>query len=104
MDYTVSNIVAAHRQQLTEEIGQPVSQEQFGEYLVDGMSNIKGFSRQTIHAWESGKSNPDVEFLIKLYCTSYGKDLRRTIFAVECLTAIIPEAFESGLIPLRLPQ
>jgi DNA-binding XRE family transcriptional regulator len=95
-----SEITRAFRLKLGAEMGRIVTQEEFGQILVHGLVNT-GISRQTIHKWESGKGEPDVNFLLSIYTYHFWNqaDWRRC-WALDCLKVMKPETFDSGIIDL----
>lgn len=99
----IGAIVRTYRQELGSALGKSIKQEEFGELLIEGLMN-DGISRQSIHNWESGKRDPDMDFLLSLYTYHFGKDTWQLRFAIECLKAMHPETFKSGIIELKLPR
>ena len=98
----VKEIVRIYREQLGAKNEHRISQGQFADLLTDGLPNIS-LTRQTTYNWEQGKSDPDMDFLLSLYTYHFGKDTWQLRFAVECLKAMHPETFKSGIIELKLP-
>ena len=101
-DLKVNEIVRTYRNELGSAMGKPVKQEEFGEILIKGLFN-DAVTRQTVGNWESGRTEPELEFLIALYTYHFGKDTWQLRFAAECLKAMHPETFKSGIIELKLP-
>lgn len=98
----VGEIVKAFRLQLGGISRKAVGRAEFGALLVEGFSNIE-ITRQTIYNWEQGKREPEMKFLMSLYTYHFGKDTWQLRFAAECLKAMYPETFTSGIIELKLP-
>jgi len=63
----------------------------FGAALVEELPDYS-FTRQAVNAWESGRTKPDFEFLMK--ATFKYQDWRRD-WAYECLAARSPDLFSS---------
>jgi transcriptional regulator with XRE-family HTH domain len=81
-------------------LGRDVSQVEFGELLVHGLLNA-GITRGTIWNWESGKFEPDLDFLLSIYTyTFFDRTDWRFHWARECMRAMKPETFDSGVIDL----
>jgi len=92
-----SEVVRTFREQLG------VKPEKFSEMLTHGLLNIS-YTRQTIYNWESGKREPDISFLLALYTYHFGTHAWQLGFAAECLKAMRPETFKSGIIELSFPK
>ena len=99
----VNQIVKTFRENLGEIMGRPISQEQFGELVIEGLFNI-AVVRQTVANWETGRTEPPMDFLIALYTYHFGTSAWQLGFAAECLKAMRPETFKSGIIELSFPK
>ena len=99
-DRTIREITKEYRFRIGLKLGRFVGQEDFGSLLAKGLLN-SGITRMTIYKWESGKGEPDLSFLLSLYTyTFFKKDDWRFRWALECLRAMKPETFDSGVIVL----
>jgi len=90
-------IVKKYRYQLGANFHRLVSQEEFGEMLVEGLANTS-ISRSTIVSWENDKWDPDTDLLLKLVARYAGTSDWRGKFAQDCLRAKLPEVFEAGVL------
>jgi transcriptional regulator with XRE-family HTH domain len=96
----VSEITLIYRNRLAAEGKRIINQKEFGEHLSQGLLNT-GLSRNTISLWEKGRSQPDWEFLLSLYTYHFSnQDNWQFQFAVDCLRAMKPETFATGIINL----
>lgn len=96
----ISEITLGFRDKLGAARGSKVTQEEFGGLLAEGLLN-SGITRVTIHNWESGKGEPDLKFLLSIYTYHFWKKNDwRFQWALECLRAMQPETFDSGVIAL----
>lgn len=77
-----------------------MTQEEFGEDLARGLLNT-GLNRMTIYTWESGRGEPDLDFLLSIYTyTFFKREDWRFHWARECMRIMKPETFDSGVIEL----
>jgi transcriptional regulator with XRE-family HTH domain len=74
-----------------------LTQEKFANALNESLINTD-VSRVAVTNWCNSKSSPSTDFL--LVCAVVYQDWRRT-WAVNCLTAKLPEVFESGLVEFK---
>lgn len=97
----VSEITLIYRNRLGSERHQNITQKEFGGILAEGLLNT-GITRATIWKWEKGRGQPDWEFLFSLYTYHYNhQDRWQFQFAVECMKAMKPETFATGIIELK---
>lgn len=83
--------------------GRVVSQTEFGDLLAKGLLN-SGITRMTIYTWESGKGEPSLDFLLSIYTYCFfDRTDWRFHWARECMRAMKPETFDSGVIELADP-
>jgi transcriptional regulator with XRE-family HTH domain len=73
-----------------------LTQDKFAEALNESLINTN-ISRVSVSNWLNGKYEPETDLLLVLLCV-YGDWRMR--FAVEALTAKLPEVFESGIVKL----
>jgi len=73
-----------------------LTQDKFAEALNESLINTN-VSRVSVSHWLNGKYEPETDLLLVLLCV-YGD--WRLRFAVDCLTAKLPEVFESGIVKL----
>jgi transcriptional regulator with XRE-family HTH domain len=72
------------------------TQDKFAEALNESLINTN-VSRVSVSYWLKGKYEPETDLLLILLCVY--SDWRMK-FAVEALTAKLPEVFESGIVKL----
>lgn len=70
----------------------------FADALNEHLVNT-GISHQSIQNWEKGMTDPSTDFL--LVCLVAHTDWRRQ-FAIDCLCAKLPEAFERSGETIRI--
>jgi transcriptional regulator with XRE-family HTH domain len=73
-----------------------MTQDKFAEALNESLVNTN-ISRVSVSYWLNGKHMPETDLLLEMLCVY--EDWRMK-FAVHCLTAKLPEVFESGIIKL----
>jgi len=95
-------VVLKTRLQLGANMGRKVTQEQFGEMLVEGLINVP-LSRTSVSAWENGIYEPDSDLLWALAVRHYGTRDWRLLFAMNCLRAKLPDIFEAGIVTVEIP-
>ena len=100
-NHKISKIVRTTRLQLSVALDRPISQEDFGDLLTEGLVNE--ISRTSVSAWENGKFEPDSDLLWALAVRHYGSRDWRLAFAAECLRAKLPDVFEVGIVNLQTP-
>ena len=98
----ISTIVKTTRLQLGAKLQRNVTQEEFGDMLVEGLVNVP-LSRTSVSAWETEKYEPDSDLLWTLAVRHYGTQDWRLRFALQCLRAKLPDIFEIGIIQIEIP-
>ncbi|RMD60775.1 XRE family transcriptional regulator [Candidatus Parcubacteria bacterium] len=93
-----AEIVKQYRYQLGANLSRLVNQAEFAEMLAEGLVNIPPVTRVTVSAWETGKWEPDTDFLLALLARYAGTGDWREQFARDCLRAKIPEVFDAGVV------
>jgi len=93
----ISTIVKTTRLQLAANMQRTVSQDEFGDMLVDGLVNV-AISGTSVSAWENERYEPDSDLLWTLAVRHYGTADWRLKFALQCLRAKLPDVFDSGLV------
>jgi len=73
-----------------------LTQDKFAEALNESLINTN-VSRVSVSNWLNGKYEPETDLLLILIVVYSGWQKR---FAVDCLSAKLPEVFESGIIKL----
>ncbi len=73
-----------------------LTQDRFAEALNESLINTN-VSRVSVSHWRNGKYEPETDLLLILLCVYNDWRMR---FAVDCLTAKLPEVFESGIVKL----
>ena len=101
-NHKISTIVRTTRMQLSAVLDKNVTQEQFGEMLVEGLVNVP-LSRTSVSSWENGKYEPDSDLLWALAVRHYGTRDWRLLFAMQCLRAKLPDVFDNGIVEFRIP-
>ena len=95
METTLSDVIKEYRKQTG------LSVRQFGETLTEKLVN-SSLSGQTIHRWESEPNQaPDLYLFFNLFTTYTDW---RMYFAVDCLKALMPHVFDSGMVTFHLPK
>lgn len=89
-DKPVQNVVRKYMRE------KDMTQDQFAEALNESLINTN-VSRTSVSYWLNGKYEPETDLLLMLLCV-YGDWRMR--FAVDALTAKLPEVFESGIVKL----
>jgi len=98
----IGAIVKTARLQLGALMERSVSQEEFGDLLMDGLVNVP-LSRTSVSAWENGKYEPDSDLLWTLVVQHYGTKDWRLYFGLNCLRAKIPDVFDIGIVNIKFP-
>jgi len=77
-----------------------LTQDKFASSITESLKNTE-ISRVSITNWVNGKSSPSTDFL--LVCAIAYSDWRSR-WAIKCLSAKLPEVFDSGMITFHLPK
>jgi len=98
----ISTIVRTTRLQLGANMDKNISQQEFGEMLVEGLVNVP-LSRNSVSSWENERYEPDDGLLWALVVRHYGTSDWRLRFAMQCLQVKLPDVFESGIVNIEFP-
>ncbi len=94
-DKTLQTVVQEYRKQTG------LSVRKFAEALTEKMVNYN-LSGNTISQWETKENHaPDLYFFFNCFTTYTDW---RMHFAVDCLKAVMPHVFESGMVTFHLPK
>lgn len=95
MELTFQQVVKDYRNQ------QGLSVRGFSEKLTEKFVNVS-LSGETISKWENNPNRaPDLYFFLN--CITTYTDWRMN-FAVDCLRALMPHVFDSGIVTFNLPK